>query len=389
MPGDDNDDVRLDIHPASRPDTVTEKVFDTWRHGWPCMYLGTFLLGMALPEAIRWWAGVDGRVAVFPWLVVLGGVVLSIGATRWHISRRRVRIGVVVAALDPDGPPDGPDLTERAVEHNRRTCEMTFTVATDLAGDADTDRSIVERLFAWTGWAIQRANRFNPDAASVNLMPVMRLHLAFWFGAKLGRSPSRPIRLPARAANGRGERYFVAAELSRPGPTARGPEPRSGEPLVVSTESLQDGDPAKVALAVTIRNRGEQFDEPVRAECRRREISLIVWLRNTSDWLPPDTKTFTAALDQVERTWLSRLPHQASSGTFTVFLDTTVELAVAIGARLAGTAPDRWTACTRSRSGDGLWEQFPPAERRGGRRPVYDGVEVEIEPDGSHHAGQV
>jgi hypothetical protein len=113
-------------------------------------------------------------------------------------------------------------------------------------------------------------------------------------------------------------------------------------------------------LAVSVRPRDAASEERIRAKCRATGVDQVLWLRSRSDGLPPDTATFTAALDQVEREWRDRLP--AAAASYVAFLDTTIALAVGIGARLAGTERPRWTAYTRDGTGDGDFVQFPPAE---------------------------
>jgi hypothetical protein len=348
--------VRLDPYLGERPASRSDQLRAMWPDGRLLIGFGLFLLGVALPEAIRWVAGADGRVVAFPMLVAVG-----LGAVLWGLSQRRTvhrqaRTAIIVAALDPAGPPGGDEKLERAVAHGRRRHELTVAVRAELSGNAG-DLRIAEQVAADAIRMVGLADRVSAGTQRINLTPVMRLHLGFWFGAHLGRSHATPIGVwqPTRGNGG----YYLALMLTQPGPAPEASH-RADPPFVPSVESFTEGQKVRVALAVSVRPRDAASEERIRAKCRATGVDQVLWLRSRSDGLPPDTATFTAALDQVEREWRDRLP--AAAASYVAFLDTTIALAVGIGAQLAGTEPNRWTAYTRDGAGNGGFVQFPPAE---------------------------
>jgi hypothetical protein len=346
--------VRLEPYPGERPGSRADHIRAQWHDGRLLIGLGVFGLGVALPEAIRWVAGADGRIIIFPALAVVGA-----GAVLWGLGKRRavgrrVRAAITVATLDPAGPLGGEEQSERAVAYGRRHHELTFAVSASLTGSA-ADVPVVEQLARCARRAIGLADRFRPGSPQLNLIPMMRLHVAFWFGAHLRRSHTTPIALWQTASNGDG--YYLAATLSLPGPppeAARQVEP----PLVPSVETFTSRLPTRVALAVSVRRRDAASEQRIRARCRAIGVDQLLWLRGKSEvGLSPDTGTITAALDQVEREWVDRMP--AAATTYVAFLDTTVTLAVGIGARLADTGPSSWVAYTKDQARAEL-VRFPP-----------------------------
>lgn len=349
--------VRLEPYPGERPASRADHIRAQWHDGRLLVGLGVFGLGVALPEAIRWLAGVDGRILAFPVLVAVGA-----GAVLWGLYKRRAvsryaQAAIAVAAFDQAGPIGGEEQFERAVAHGRRTHELTFAVSADLSGGA-ADVPVVEELARCAQRAIGLAERFMPGSQQLDLIPTMRLHVGFWFGAHFRRSQATPIVLWQPTKNGDGYAYYPTVMLSLPAPLG-GVAGRVDPPFVPSVEPLTDRAPARVGLAVSVRRRDAASEERIRAKCRDIEVDQLLWLRSMSNnGLSPDTETFTAALDQVEREWVDRLPATATS--YVAFLDTTVTLAIGIGARLADTGPVDWVAYTKDRTGAGL-VRFPPA----------------------------
>jgi hypothetical protein len=326
-----------------------------WHDGRLLIGIGVFLLGAVLAETIRWLAVADGRVLAFPWLAGAGfGLVLA-GLSQRRRANRQARTAVTVGAWDPSGPAGGKDRIKRAVTYSQQNHELTLAVEAELTGGV-ADLPIAEQVVTCASGAIGLADRFKADTEQINLFPVMRLHVGFWFGAQLGGNHATPIGVwqPTRDDGG----YYLAVVLSQPGPPPR-TRRRVDPPFMSNIESFTDGPAVRVALAVVVRHRDAASEERIRAKCRDTGIDQVLWLRSKSDWLPPDTETFTAALDQVEREWRDRLP--AAAASYAAFLETTIALAVGIGARLAGTdPPDRWVAYTKDRTGAGGLVRFPP-----------------------------
>lgn len=351
--------MRFELHAGLRPATRPDQLRAKWHDGRLLFATGVFVLGTVLAEAIRWLVGANGRTSVFPLLAVLGVGTLGYGLHQQRKSSRRARTAVMVWVWDPGGPAGGEGRIERAVAFSRSRHDLTLQVGIDLTGGA-TDQALVEQVVARTSKAVEWADRLKAGAARVDLLPVMRLHLAFWLGASFGRAPVAPIALwqPRRGDDG----YYLATMLPPAGQPPSN-ENQADSPFTVCVESFPTVPAVRAALAVSVWHRDKASDERIRAKCRALGVGQLLWLRSKADWQDPDTETVTTALDQVEREWTARLP--AAAAEYTVFLDAIVTLAIGIGARLAGTEPERWTALTRDRTGQDGFVQFPPA--RGGR----------------------
>lgn len=320
--------------------------------------VGAFLGGFA-----RWPIEADGTfwISIGALSVGLGLVVAGYIAQR--ATRLQDRAGIVVSILDPHGGSEGRDLVERAMTFSTERCRNTFTVAAELTGNRMDDRLLVEEVLARTSDAIRLANRLVPGAENTLLIPITRLHVAFWLGAYLGNNPVRPLALYAPAGGG-SESYFLAADIAR----MHAPRPRKSkmpsELLEVSGPERLDGDPTHVALAIDVLHLGDDFLVPVREECRRSGIGWLLHLSSAMPFLPPTTETWTGLIQQVEREWRMRRPEATREGRYAVFTTTTAAVAVALGARLAAVQPGRWTAYTLERSGSGnFYEAFPPEPR--------------------------
>lgn len=191
-------------------------------------------------------------------------------------ARRRVRVGIIVTATDVRrGLARAHQLDQQAEMFSRDTCKVTLKTAAELSGDGVRDRELVDRLADETLSATMMAERLTPDAARINLVPTMPLHVAFWFGARLGYTHAREVSVHAiRQADG-APTYFPATSL-------RAVE-SSNEPLVVERlEAVDGGDPSKVALALDLQGRGDQFFDAVLSACRQHGIGYLMKLRSAS-----------------------------------------------------------------------------------------------------------
>lgn len=367
---DDPGRVRLDLLAPVRPAAATARLADRARDGTLTIGVGIVFVGAFLGGVARWPPRLDGGLWVSIAAVLLGTGLLIAGYLQQQAARRRVAVGIAVTAFDPHGSAEGRDLIEQAETFCRSRCESTFTVLADLTGDSATDVAVLEQFVDRASEAVRLANRLRPEAARTMLVPIMRLHVAFWFGARLGRSQVRPIALYTPGGTGTGDRYFLATVLSRPGATRPGSQ-RSGDLLVAEPVPLAGGDPTRAALAVDVLGLGDDFIVPVREECQRAGVGWLLYLRAVQT-LRPNTATWSAVVDQVEREWRASLPKPARTGWYAVFLDSTAAVAVALGARLASTQPARWTAYTLDRAGgQRMYEPFPPVARQddAGRMP--------------------
>ncbi len=268
-------------------------------------------------------------------------------------ARRRLRVGIVVTATDARrGLARAQQLDQQAEMFSRDTCTVTLKTAAELSGDGVRDRDLVDRLADETLLATMMAERLTPDAARINLIPTMPLHVAVWFGARLGYTHAREVSVHAiRQADG-APPYFPATSL-------RAVE-SSAEPLVVERlEAVDGGDPSKVALALDLQGRGDQFFDQVVAACRQHGIGYLLRLRSGSPRLVENTETFTGVVEQTCRAWREApLPAAARTGRHAIFLSGPVAISVALGARLAAPEHGRWTAFTFD-APTNTYEPFP------------------------------
>jgi hypothetical protein len=350
--------VRFDAHPPLCQQRLGGRVLAWIRDGLAAFGVGVFLLGAVLAGAVEWLVRDESQLGVFAWLAGAGATLIVIGLAQREVARRRRRAAITVTAQDLGGASDGIDLAESAVHYCRQTSELTLTVGAELTGDAATDWSIAQQMLARTNCAIRQANRFKRDSTRVNLVPTMRLHIGFWLGAKLGRSPSKPIGLLQPKGGAGDDSYFLATVVARPGTQRRRRLWPVGSPFEVRQVDLTDSDRPRVALVVRTTRRGPATDEQLTESLRALGIGTIVWFRLKADELPNTTRACTRAIKQVRREWPARLPNESTVG-YLIYLDTTVSIAVALGAYLAGPNPGLWTAYTQHRdTGEPI--PFPP-----------------------------
>ncbi len=301
----------------------------------------SFLAG---EPAGRWW---------FVLAFAAGLAMVALGLWSRNRARRRVRVGIVVTASDGRrGQARARQLGQQAEKFSQSTCTITLKVGLELAGDGAWDRELVDALADETLSATTMAERLTPDAVRLNLIPTMPLHVAFWFGSRLGHTHAREVLVHAiRQADGE-PAYFPATSL-------RAIESRV-EPLDVDRlEALDGGDPDKVALAMDLQGRGDQFFDQVMVSCRRHGFGYLLRLRTSSSRLTEDTATFTGAVEQTCRAWREApLPSGARTGGHAIFLSGPVAIAVALGARLASPEHGRWTAFTFDATSNS-YEPFP------------------------------
>ncbi|MFV2096626.1 SAVED domain-containing protein [Micromonospora sp. LOL_013] len=299
-----------------------------------------------------------GEAAGRWWFVVgcLAGVALLVaGFGLRERAYRQVQVGIVVTARDVGrGLARARQYEQQAEEFSRSTCAVTVATAVTLSGDPAVDKSRVEELADETFNALMLAQRLTPEATRVNLIPTMPLHLAFWFGARLGHTHSREVRVHAvRQADG-SPPYFAATAL-------RATE-SAATPLSASLEIVAGGDPSRAALALDLQGFGRQFADPVRETCRQHGIGHLLVLRSAGSLLAEDAATYTGVVEQARREWLAAaLPSAARTGRYAVFLSGSVAISLALGARLAAPDPGRWTVFSFDRDTHS-YQPFPLPE---------------------------
>ncbi|WNV83908.1 hypothetical protein [Umezawaea sp. Da 62-37] len=205
-------------------------------------------------------------------------------------ARRKVRVGVVITALDPRrGLARARQLDQQAQSFSQATCSATLRAAVQLGagerwGTVDVDALADEVITATT-----LAARLTPDAAQINLVPTMPLHIGFRVGARLGYTHSRKTLLFAIRQGAGSPAYFAAVSLR----TSQG----GLAPLVVKpVQALGHG--SAVALALDLQGRGDEFTEPVLAACRQQGVGHLLVIGTESSRLVEETSVFTAAVEQ-------------------------------------------------------------------------------------------
>lgn len=340
--------VRLSVEGNGRTVVRSRGLREAWRDGTIAVAAGTLGVGTGLPlvggSGWRWgvlW--LLGGVAAFCW-----------GAYQRRRTLRPVTVAVVVAAEEPRrGLEDAAARVQQAVDRATESATLTLKAVTVLPPSTDRYTNITKELVRTTQVAMRLAARLAPDSR-IELRPVMPLHVGFWFGAYLGVNHVHKVAVLQESADG-----AVAATFLRDASPAATSRP---DPLVeIRPMVLADGDENRVALAIDLQNRGEDFDARVRDACATHGIGRLVLLRSQKPALNVDDATFNAVVDQIVRVWRgSPLPDPVRSGQRRrfVFLSGPVAIAIGIGARLAGQ--DRhWTALTYDRD-NGKYEPLPP-----------------------------
>ncbi|MCP2331671.1 SAVED domain-containing protein [Actinoalloteichus caeruleus] len=293
----------------------------------------------------RWWFA----------LALAGGLgLITLGWWLRSRARRQVRIGITATARDPRrGLIEADRLEQQAERFSQSTCTVTMKTNVELPADSLWDQPRVEALADETMTAIRMAENLTPDATRINLIPTMPLHVAFWFGARLGQTHAREIVVHAIRQSDGAVPYFPATTLRTiddgPGIT----------PLTVEqSQSIEGGDPTRAALALDLQGRGKDFSTHVKEACRRDGIGHLLILGHDSKRLPEDRATYTGVVEQVCRVWQDDAPDKARTGEYAIFLSGPVAIGVALGARLAAQSRGRWTAYTFDKDNN-TYEPFP------------------------------
>lgn len=292
----------------------------------------------------RWWF-----VGVF----LAGLVLVAIGLVQRARARRRVKVGVVVTAVDERrGASRARQLDQQAEAFSRGACGVTLRAKVELPAGQRWACDAIDALAEQTVTAAALAERLSPDAAQINLIPTMPLHVGFRFGARLGYTHAREVVVHSiRQADG-APAYFPAVAL-------RAQDPRSSPVTVDRLESVPGGSPTRAALALDLQGRGNAFFDAVVDTCTQRGIGWLLRVHSASERLAEDQETFTAVVEQTCRAWRDApLPREARVGQHAIFLSGPVALAVALGARLAAPEHGQWTAFTFD-AATGVYEPLP------------------------------
>ncbi|SNY25348.1 hypothetical protein SAMN05421748_102321 [Paractinoplanes atraurantiacus] len=273
--------------------------------------------------------------------VLAGLAVMGLGFWLRHRSRMGLRVGIIVNAVDAHrGSARAEQRNQQAERFSQNSAAVTLKAEIALSDDPSRDRELVDLLAEETLRATTIAERLAPEAAHVNLIPTMPLHVAFWLGARLGHTHAQHVAVHELRQNNGSPAFFAATSLR----TLDG----KAVPLTVERPQMFDaGDATKVAIALDLQNRGDQFRDAVAKACREHGIGWLLLLRNENQLLKQDMKTFNAVVTQTCNEWYNAvLPPAARTGHHAIFLSGPVAIAVALGARLAAPSPGQWTAYT-------------------------------------------
>ncbi|MFG1859037.1 SAVED domain-containing protein [Actinomadura geliboluensis] len=271
---------------------------------------------------------------------------------RLERERHRVRIGIVVTATDPSGSlAYAQRMDAQAERYSRARCAVTIKSSVLLPANGAASRELVDALGDRTIEAMAMAEQLLPDAVGVDLIPTMRLNVAFWYGTRLGHTHARGVMVHQLLQANGGPSHFPAVPLKV--------EETLGGPLDFhGLESIDGGDATVTALALDLQARGEAFIAPVRKACMENGIGNLLHLSSQVKEMPG--RSFAAAVGQICRVWSqAQLPSGARTGRHAVFLSGPVAIAVALGARLASADHGRWTAYTYD-AANNIYERFPP-----------------------------
>lgn len=291
-----------------------------------------------------------GRVWYFIAAAGAAVVVLAGFGQRWW-RRRTTRVGIVVVAADDVASAEQRELQSEAFSATE--CALTMKVAIALPADPAQAMRLMTTLVSETMQAISMAAHITPDAARVNVIPTMRLHHAFWYGAQLGSTHAREVAIYSLKQGTGTPPYFHATSLSV-GKTRR-------KPLQVSPlATIPAGDTTLVALAVDLQGHGATFRDHVVADCRARGIGSLLLLSYSQPKIPETRAAFTAIVNQICQVWQEiDLPAGARTGRHFAYFNGPPAISVAVGARLAGADHTRWTAHSFDRF-TGAYDAFPP-----------------------------
>jgi hypothetical protein len=298
----------------------------------------------------RWWFFTAVLLAVG---LVASGFWLRERLRRMERERQQVRVGIVVTAADPSSSlAQAQHLDAQAERYSRANCPVTIKSNVRLPANGTTPRELLDALAERTIEAMAMAEQLSPDAVGVDLIPTMRLHVAFWYGARIGHTHVRGVMVHERLQGNGDPSHFPAVPLKV--------EETLGGPLDVhGLKTINGGDPTLTALALDLQARGETFIAPVRKTCEEIGIGNLLHLSSTVKEMPHET--LAPAVGQICREWAqAQLPDGARTGRHVVFLSGPVAIAVGLGARLASADHGRWTAYTYNAE-TSAYDRFPPA----------------------------
>jgi hypothetical protein len=284
-------------------------------------------------EAGRWWS---------VGLASAGLLLIVLGVYQQRYLRLRSSAGVVVAVSDGTGEADRLHQDRRLAERQLdRECTVAVTVSGTIASREPADViAAIDQAASRAVQAFSIAERMAADVPSAWLVPMMRLHMAFRFGARLGYTFPKPLVLMDKRQDERADAFFPAVRLRAEGRTHA-----SSYVKVMYDPPIDGADPDRAAIAVNLQAFGRDFWGPVRAACVEYGYGRLVRIESRVARLDTsDDLAYQPIVEEICHAWRhGELPDSVHTRERGIFLSGPPSIALALGARLARQAPGLWT----------------------------------------------
>jgi hypothetical protein len=280
----------------------------------------------------RWW---------FVGLASAGLLLIVLGVYQQRYLRLHSSAGVVVAVSDGVGEADRLHQDRRLAERQLdRECTVAVTVSGTIAShEPEVVIAAIDQAASRVVQALSIAEQMATDVPSARLVPMMRLHMAFRFGARLGYTFAKPLVLMDKRQDERADAFFAAVRLRAEGHTAS-----TSHVEVTYDDPIDGADPDKAALAINLQAFGRDFWGPVRAACVEYGYGRLVRAQSREARLNTSKDlAYQPMVEEICHAWRhGELPESVHTRERGIFLSGPPSIAVALGARLARQAPGLW-----------------------------------------------
>jgi hypothetical protein len=293
--------------------------------------------GFVPPAATTFVTDMEAGRWQFVAFAIAGLILVALGVWQQRWMRLKSSAGVVVTVDDGAGDPDQLRHDRLSAERQlARECTVAMAVSTTVPGPgSDNVANTVDRTASRVVQALTIAEQIAADPPSLRLAPMMRLHMAFRFGARIGHTFDRTIILMDKSQE---EGFFPALRLRA--------DRATGSQLDLTVESVQGVEPGRAALAINLLALGHDFRGPVLAACGEYRYGHLMLLQSRSPRLDTSRRmAYQAVVEEICRTWRDneQLPAEVRVADRGIFLAGPPSIAVALGARLARPAIGLWT----------------------------------------------
>lgn len=273
-------------------------------------------------RAGRWW---------FVGLALAGLLSVTLGVWQRRRLQRRASVGVVITIDDGTGDRERLNQERSVADHQlSQACTVAMRVTSSVPErDGRGAAATVDRAADQLVRALTLAERVAVDPPAAQVVPMMRLDMAFRLGARLGYTFSRPLVVLDKRQDEGPTAYFPAVRLRADEPTRLR--------LEVLPENIERADPDRVAVAVDLQGRGEDFHVAVRAACEEYGYGRLLLLSSRTVRLGTTTElAYQPVVDEIYHHWRKAdVPPAARHNERGVFLSGPPSIAVALGAVLA------------------------------------------------------